>query len=94
MQKKSGPQIILRSLEPRKKPSVVTTNMVKVFLKANIANFSEVVYLGWARREYLDKEGNSKRGLRFFAATAATRQEARQAFKASCEWGRNIWDLT
>ncbi len=94
MVKKAGPKIIIRSLEPRKKPSIVTMKKVKDFLKANLHNFSEVVYMGWGRREYTDMEGKTKRGLRFIASTAATRLEARQNFKQSKDWGKNIWDLT
>lgn len=94
MQKKSGPQIIIRSLEPRRKPSVITTKKIKDFLKTNLSNFSEVVYLGWCRREYQDRDRKIKKGLRFVAATAASRREARQVFKKSGSWGENIWDLT
>ena len=73
---------------------MITTKKIKDFLKANIANFSAVVYLGWSRREYEDRDGKTRKGLRFIAATAATRGEARQVFKQSTTWNKNIWDLT
>lgn len=92
--KKNTPKVIIRPLEPRKKPSVVTKSKIKNFLLANIEHFSDVVYLGWVRREYKLKDGTSKRGMRFIVATAKKRLEARKVMKKSDNWGEEVWDLT
>jgi hypothetical protein len=67
---------------------------VKRFLADNINNFADVVYMGWVRRAYVLKDGTEKRGLRFIAATADSRLEARKVMKKSDLWGVEIWDLT
>jgi hypothetical protein len=94
MKSKNGPKIIIRPVEPRKKPSVVTKAKIKSFLEENISNFSDVVYMGWVRREYELKDGTPKRGMRFIAATAEKRLEARKIMKKSDNWGVDVWDLT
>lgn len=92
--KAKAPKVIVRPVEPRKKPSVVTKAKIKKFLVENVSNFSDVVYLGWVRREYVLKDGTRKRGMRFIASTAKKRLDARKIMKKSENWGEDVWDLT
>lgn len=84
------PRLIVRQFTPQKMPYQITPEDFSKALTVLFPQLDKVVYAGWVRRE--NAEG--KKAVGFFISTGATSTEARKRFKASHEFGTNIWQLT
>lgn len=82
-------RIIVRPWVPRQLPYQIPMDHVKEILKIAYPKLKKVVYVGWARRVI-----DGKKQIVYLAATGETGPEARKIFKASQNFGEDIWVIS